>query len=119
MGKRAVEGHLVFDGGARRRQLVLASHGGKTLRENILAVFGNKLLQHMIPLSVVTVLAKKEPRNQETSSQETTDDHFQETVTKEFLHGHISIPQAGKGRSSVDRQYFFLNGRPCQMPKVC
>jgi len=34
------------------------------------------------------------------------------------LSGYISSPSFGKGRSSPDRQYIFINGRPCILPKV-
>ncbi|CAI2191264.1 5655_t:CDS:10, partial [Funneliformis geosporum] len=32
--------------------------------------------------------------------------------------GHISKPMKGHGRGSNDRQYFFINGRPCNLPKI-
>lgn len=35
-----------------------------------------------------------------------------------ILTGHISSPSFGKGRSSTDRQYLFINGRPCVLPKI-
>lgn len=35
-----------------------------------------------------------------------------------LVDGYISEPLAGKGRSSTDRQYFYVNGRPCEFTKV-
>lgn len=34
------------------------------------------------------------------------------------LEGYISNSNHGEGRSSTDRQFFFINGRPCDLPKV-
>ena len=34
------------------------------------------------------------------------------------LTGFISTCEHGKGRSSPDRQFFYINNRPCDMPKV-
>jgi DNA mismatch repair protein PMS2 len=34
------------------------------------------------------------------------------------LTGYISKADVGCGRASGDRQYFFLNGRPVDLPKV-
>jgi len=34
------------------------------------------------------------------------------------LTGYISSPNFGKGRSATDRQYFYINGRPCVLPKI-
>lgn len=34
------------------------------------------------------------------------------------IEGYISKPEWGMGRSSSDRQYLYVNGRPCMLPKV-
>lgn len=31
--------------------------------------------------------------------------------------GHISRPVVGEGRNAPDRQMFFVNGRPCNLPQ--
>lgn len=34
------------------------------------------------------------------------------------MSGFISKPDFGSGRSSADRQYYYINHRPCDLPKV-
>lgn len=34
------------------------------------------------------------------------------------MSGYISTPLPGNGRSSADRHWYFLNGRPCHLPKL-
>ncbi|CAG8533298.1 16067_t:CDS:10 [Funneliformis mosseae] len=52
---------------------------------------------------------------------------FKKNIKREFgkaegytirIIGHISKPMKGYGRGSNDRQYFFINGRPCNLPKI-
>lgn len=41
-------------------------------------------------------------------------------VTQPFMIiGFVSSSQHGSGRGSVDRQYYYINGRPCEIEKVC
>ncbi len=35
------------------------------------------------------------------------------------MTGYISTSEHGQGRSSTDRQFFFINNRPCDPQKVC
>lgn len=37
---------------------------------------------------------------------------------KVHVQGHISKPVFGEGRQAPDRQMFFVNARPCQLPQV-
>ena len=34
------------------------------------------------------------------------------------INGHVSTCEHGSGRGSTDRQYLFINGRPCEIEKV-
>lgn len=34
------------------------------------------------------------------------------------VRGFVSSCEHGSGRGSVDRQYYFINGRPCEIEKV-
>jgi DNA mismatch repair protein PMS2 len=64
----------------------------KDITSNISNIFGAKILSQIIP--------------------------FQINLDKGSVEGYISKPEWGLGRSSSDRQHFFVNGRPCVLPKV-
>ncbi|KAJ2809639.1 ATP-binding mismatch repair protein [Coemansia furcata] len=42
--------------------------------------------------------------------------HFEHRAENVSLEGHVSRPEGGRGGS--DKQYFFVNGRPCDLPKA-
>ncbi|KAI7865719.1 hypothetical protein BDF14DRAFT_1883304 [Spinellus fusiger] len=73
------------------------------LKENIVNVFGAKTLSQVISFEVDV-----------SSVFDTTE----EESTKPCILGLISKLELGSGRSSGDRQYFFINGRPCVLPKI-
>ncbi|ORZ00692.1 hypothetical protein BCR43DRAFT_452802 [Syncephalastrum racemosum] len=81
---------------------VLATNGNKSVRENISNVFGTKTASQLIPFTVDLPSLKEDKENSGQPS----------------IVGWISKPQPGYGRSSGDRQYFYINGRPCTLPKV-
>jgi len=63
------------------------------MKDNIITVFGPNTFKCLEPFSV------------------TTSDGCQ-------IEGFLSKPGPGTGRSSGDRQFFYVNGRPIDMPKV-
>lgn len=74
----------------------MSTNGNKDLVTNISNVFGAKLASQVIPFKV----------------------DLESIVGKGSIEGYISKPEWGIGRSSTDRQYFYVNGRPCALPKV-
>ncbi|XP_028383904.1 mismatch repair endonuclease PMS2 [Phyllostomus discolor] len=93
-----------------RRQPVAGTSGSSSIRDNIGCVFGQKQLQSLIPFVQLPP---------------------SDAVCEEFglsgsdaLHGlfhvsgFISHCTHGVGRSSTDRQFFFINWRPCDPAKV-
>lgn len=76
---------------------VLATSGNKTIRENIMNVFGTKMISHIVPFFVEFTVEDDQPVK---------------------IQGFISKPVPGAGRNTADRQYMFVNGRPCHLPKV-
>ncbi|CAM9655997.1 unnamed protein product [Lampetra fluviatilis] len=96
-------------GAGGKRSVVLATAGAPTVRENIAAVFGAKQLQTLLPLQ------------QSTPSPELYEEfglHTGELATTFQLSGFVSRCDHGAGRSSADRQFLFVNGRPCDLAKV-
>ncbi|CAG0886003.1 unnamed protein product [Darwinula stevensoni] len=95
----------------RQTTHVLATQGCQTLSENIRAVFGYKQMQSLISF-------KQEVPSEEILTQFGLDlPTYQETATYE-IEGFLSSCQHGQGRSSTDRQFYFINSRPCDFPKL-
>ncbi|KAJ2962954.1 hypothetical protein NQZ79_g1921 [Umbelopsis isabellina] len=86
---------------------ILNCNANKTIRENIANIFGAKAIAQLMPVDLTL------PQNQtQVMEDQENDDSKQIKVT-----GYISKPIWGHGRSSADRQYMYINGRPCILPK--
>ncbi|XP_065211887.1 mismatch repair endonuclease PMS2 [Planococcus citri] len=91
-------------------QTFLSTQENKTIRDNISCVFGSK------QLSTLLEMVNKTPSEEilsEFSVKSGSDDSDSFT-----LHGYISSCEHGVGRSSADRQFYYINGRPCEPSKV-
>ncbi|KAF9276136.1 hypothetical protein BGZ68_010249 [Mortierella alpina] len=98
----------------------IATSGNATVRQNIINVFGPKAMIDVIDFDVEIVQGQTDLNSNgkgaaEDDGEEEGADDSKGGIT---LTGHISSPSFGKGRSSADRQYLFINGRPCVLPKI-
>ncbi|KAL6634679.1 hypothetical protein ACP70R_027350 [Stipagrostis hirtigluma subsp. patula] len=75
------------------KTVVLRTQGSSSLKDNVITVFGLNTFKCLEPFSV------------------TISDGCQ-------VEGFLSKPGPGTGRNSGDRQFFYVNGRPIDMPKV-
>ncbi|XP_050980374.1 mismatch repair endonuclease PMS2 [Labeo rohita] len=96
--------------GQGKRSTVLCTSGSNSMRDNIGAVFGPKQLQSLIPF-------------QQISPNESIKEDYGLSgvdVPKDFfiIDGFVSQADHGVGRSATDRQFFFINKRPCDPVKV-
>ncbi|XP_048223414.1 mismatch repair endonuclease PMS2 isoform X2 [Perognathus longimembris pacificus] len=96
--------------GQGRRQPVLCTSGACSIKENISSVFGQKQLQSLIPF---VQLPPSDSACEEygLSCSEALHNLFN-------ISGFISRCTHGVGRSTTDRQFFFINQRPCDPAKV-
>ncbi|KAF9215690.1 hypothetical protein BGZ59_000570 [Podila verticillata] len=99
----------------------VATSGNSNVRQNIINVFGTKSMADIVDfhLELVkgdTIKTKQVAKSNDGEDQENDED--EEESGDIILTGHISSPSFGKGRSSADRQYLFINGRPCTLPKI-
>ncbi|XP_065749535.1 mismatch repair endonuclease PMS2 isoform X6 [Phocoena phocoena] len=96
--------------GQGKRQPVVCTSGGSSMKENIGSVFGQKQLQSLIPF---VQLPPSDTVREEygLSSSQALHNLF-------CISGFISHCAHGVGRSSTDRQFFFINRRPCDPAKV-
>lgn len=94
----------------KKRSIILTTDGNSTVRENIINIFGAKQISSLIDVEIVkpdeTVLS-------EYGIQEVPDDEL--PFTFEFF---ISSVIHGSGRSTTDRQFYFINSRPCEPSRL-
>ncbi|NXK18996.1 PMS2 endonuclease, partial [Arenaria interpres] len=96
--------------GQGKKSLVVSTTGSASLKENIGAVFGQKQLQSLIPF---VQLPPNEAVCEEYGLNASDMPQNLYSVT-----GFISRCDHGVGRSATDRQFFFINQRPCDPAKV-
>lgn len=78
------------------RQEVLATQMNSNVRDNISNVFGSKFLKTLLAVDIALPFTPDAGR----------------------IVGFISKVDGGTGRSNSDRQFFFVNGRPVDLPNV-
>ncbi|NWS51570.1 PMS2 endonuclease, partial [Chunga burmeisteri] len=96
--------------GQGKKSSVVSTTGSLSLKENIAAVFGQKQLQSLIPF---VQLPPNEAVCEEYGLNATDMPQNLYSIT-----GFISRCDHGVGRSTTDRQFFFINQRPCDPAKV-
>lgn len=89
---------------------IVKTEGANTIRENIISVFGTKQLSTLIDIEMTipddTVLKEYELHLDPGENRQ----FFFEFIISSVTHGH--------GRSTTDRQFCYVNSRPCELPKV-
>ncbi|GAC76910.1 DNA mismatch repair protein - MLH2/PMS1/Pms2 family [Moesziomyces antarcticus T-34] len=112
-------------GGRKTPQFsVNSSSADNYLAANVSALFGAKVAPSLMPLSLeltfctarkgLTAVQKRGERDDDEGDEEETADAAS-TVT---VVGLISKPVYGSGRTSSDRQFFYINGRPWEAGRV-
>ncbi|MEQ2303413.1 hypothetical protein AMECASPLE_016713 [Ameca splendens] len=96
--------------GQGKRSTVLSTSGSHTMRENIGAIFGPKQLQSLLPFQQVS------PAENIMEEYGLKDGDLPKPLFS--ITGFVSTVDHGVGRSVSDRQFFFINSRPCDPIKV-
>lgn len=87
---------------------VVTTEGGNTIRENIISIFGTKQISTLIDVEL-TPPDDDVRKEYDLKSDERLPFSF-ELIISSVAHGH--------GRSTTDRQFFYVNSRPCELTKV-
>ncbi|KAI5696853.1 hypothetical protein M8J75_001113 [Diaphorina citri] len=90
------------------RTTLISTLGSTSLRENISCVFGPKQLINIIPIT-------------QSSPDASLLEEFRippDIAAMFTLSGFISSAIHGHGRSTADRQFYFVNSRPCEPSKL-
>ncbi|XP_066496461.1 mismatch repair endonuclease PMS2 [Tiliqua scincoides] len=96
--------------GQGKKQLVISTCGSSALKENIGAIFGQKQLHSLIPFVQLPP--------SEAVCEEYGLDSSDMPTNFYTISGFVSHCDHGVGRSTPDRQFFFINQRPCDPVKV-
>ncbi|KAK3633296.1 ATP-binding mismatch repair protein [Elasticomyces elasticus] len=99
-----------------KKVVAFSTKSNTTTKENIVNVFGAKMLLSLMKLDLhLDMSPSNGPGTQGARNWATqaTDRSMEVQV-----QGHISRPVFGEGRQAPDRQMFFVNSRPCQLPPV-
>ncbi|KAJ8974600.1 hypothetical protein NQ317_019345 [Molorchus minor] len=92
------------------KSTVVATDGHETVRENVINIFGAKQISTLID---VELTIPDEPILTEYGMKLATGEEI--PFTFEFL---ISSVVHGSGRSTTDRQFYYINSRPCEPSKI-
>lgn len=111
-GVRFVVSNAVTKG---KRNVVFSTKASSSTRENIANVFSVKTLQTLLALDLKFELRPSTLPSQSARNWGTQNDTSSREVR---IVGHISRPVVGEGRTTTDRQLFFVNSRPCALPQV-
>lgn len=101
--------------GKGKSAVVFATKSNATTKENIANIYGAKSISALMPLDLELEFEPSRPLGR--LSKRSNGDESREP-NKIFVSGHISRPIFGEGRTTPDRQAFFVNGRPCGLPQI-
>ncbi|KAI4197166.1 MAG: hypothetical protein LQ350_006110 [Teloschistes chrysophthalmus] len=90
------------------KAVVFATKSNTATRDNIANVFGAKTLSALVSMNLEIELQ----HTRRTISHAEDADNIPVRVV-----GHVSRPVFGEGRQTPDRQMFFVNARPCNLPQ--
>ncbi|KAF2024652.1 DNA mismatch repair protein MutL [Setomelanomma holmii] len=101
----------------RKKTIAFSTNANSSTRDNISNVYGAKTITALIPLDLEFEM---DPSNRPGAIQSARNWSTQEDIGSRNVKivGHISRPVVGEGRQTPDRQMFFVNSRPCNLPQV-
>ncbi|XP_020800249.1 mismatch repair endonuclease PMS2 [Drosophila serrata] len=113
------------------KTMVLQTHGSQDVLANISAIFGARQASELVPLKSpfeqgklseaglrADLDASVDAADTTTCTQVTSEDVERLNQADFQLEGYISSCRHGAGRSSRDRQFFFVNSRPCDPKNI-
>lgn len=94
---------------------LMATHSKNSLKENIIEIFGLSSFQQLIKIEQVVPDEDQLAEFKINMSPERVD----EELSKMFrLEGFVSSCSHGMGRAAPDRQYIYVNKRPCDNTRI-
>ncbi|XP_035910264.1 mismatch repair endonuclease PMS2 isoform X1 [Anopheles stephensi] len=104
------------------KSVIMSTPGSMRVLDNITALFGTKQTGELLQL-VPSIGSNGKIQDLEASDFEESLALTQEEVdnfnlSRYTIEGYISSCAHGSGRSSKDRQFFFINSRPCEPKQI-
>lgn len=96
---------------SKKKSSLFGTPGG-SMRHNIATVYGANSLETLLPVDFKVEWSKK------TIMGKVDSEGNEDEKRPMKLVGYISKPIFGMGRNSKDRQLFFINSRPCILPRL-
>ncbi|EJU03169.1 DNA mismatch repair protein MutL [Dacryopinax primogenitus] len=93
-----------------KKTVQLRTDGTPNLRNNIANLWGRKVLEHLADVDLTLEVDADKSMLKRTG-------HTPSSATIQ-CRGVMSLPTFASSRTAADRQYLFLNSRPCNLPKV-
>lgn len=90
------------------RRPIVSTRGKRSIKDNIIDVFGLKQFQSLIQIK------KLDPTVEDLNGYNLK---AGDEIPEFELQGFISTCAHGQGRATTDRQFFFVNNRPCDPVK--
>ena len=91
-----------------KKAVVFGTKSASTTRDNIANVFGARTLTNLVAMDLSLQM---EPTGTALRSKFAADHKPVQVI------GHVSRPVFGEGRQAPDRQMFYVNSRPCNLPQ--
>lgn len=111
-----------------KRTTLIATDGRGSLRSSVSSVWGHKALEGVLDIDldleveIDQLMARREGITDRLVQMIEDDRSLQLTVGTRIQHikvsGLISTAVWPQGRSSPDRQFYYINGRPCDLRQV-
>ncbi|KAF1850527.1 DNA mismatch repair protein MutL [Cucurbitaria berberidis CBS 394.84] len=100
-----------------KKTIAFLTNANLSTKDNISNVYGAKTITALVPLNLEFDMdpSDRPGATQSARNWSTQVDSGSHTVK---IVGHISRPVVGEGRQTPDRQMFFVNSRPCNLPQV-
>lgn len=105
------------------KSLIMSTNGGSSVMDNISAVFGSKQVFDLLQITPPTELDETQIKSileelEPNSGSEIIDSRSEVDLKRFSIDGCISTCHHGSGRSSKDRQFIYINSRPCEPKKI-
>ncbi|OZJ03360.1 hypothetical protein BZG36_02984 [Bifiguratus adelaidae] len=105
----------------------ISTNGNNRVQDNITNVFGARAAASLVPFDLALSVHSDEsdeepdgnvPDNLSSAPASTPVSKDTDALSRVRVVGFMSKPIWGNGRSTADRQYVYVNGRPCNLPKI-